>query len=283
MVIREWIELKWLSRGLNDGLCENCNESSVTEECLPWSDMRRSKPRQAKLRSESRQRYSARVCRVRLSPWVPSLYVLYIVCRKTWIVALDFPFYSLLRFPEGNAFLDQLSTYNFENDRTPLSELSMWVLVALGNDALLNGGSKCVIIIIVNYTVSRILRQQLSSHIMLKDNKNVTKLSNIFYTVRLTPWFESVSELYRPSDCRLSAKLVQTFADRRFDVISVTDTYGRILGFLDWICYFSFQVVPQLYSRDWVDPVPDPLVLRISGSTGNRTRTSGSVATNSDH
>jgi hypothetical protein len=29
-----------------------------------------------------------------------------------------------------------------------------------------------------------------------------------------TPWLESASELYRPSDHRLSAKLVQTLADR---------------------------------------------------------------------
>jgi hypothetical protein len=32
-----------------------------------------------------------------------------------------------------------------------------------------------------------------------------------------------------------------------------------------------------------VDPVPDPLLLRKSGSAGNRTWTSGSVARNSDH
>jgi hypothetical protein len=32
-----------------------------------------------------------------------------------------------------------------------------------------------------------------------------------------------------------------------------------------------------------VDPVPHPLLLRISGSAGNRTRTSGSVAMNCDH
>jgi hypothetical protein len=32
-----------------------------------------------------------------------------------------------------------------------------------------------------------------------------------------------------------------------------------------------------------VDPVPDPLLLRKSGRTGNLTRTSGSVARNSDH
>jgi hypothetical protein len=32
-----------------------------------------------------------------------------------------------------------------------------------------------------------------------------------------------------------------------------------------------------------VDPVPNPLLLRKSGRVGNRTRTSGSVARNSDH
>jgi hypothetical protein len=32
-----------------------------------------------------------------------------------------------------------------------------------------------------------------------------------------------------------------------------------------------------------VDPVPDPILLRKSGSAGNRTRTSGSVARNSDY
>jgi hypothetical protein len=41
------------------------------------------------------------------------------------------------------------------------------------------------------------------------------------------------------------------------------------------------KVAPQLYSRGWVDPVPDPLLF--FGSAGNRTRASGSVAKNSDH
>jgi hypothetical protein len=39
-----------------------------------------------------------------------------------------------------------------------------------------------------------------------------------------------------------------------------------------------YQVAPQLYLRVWVDPVPDTLLLRKSGSAGNRTRASGSVA-----
>jgi hypothetical protein len=38
-----------------------------------------------------------------------------------------------------------------------------------------------------------------------------------------------------------------------------------------------------LSSDDSVDAVTDPLLLRRSGSTGNRTRISGSVARNSDH
>jgi hypothetical protein len=63
-------------------------------------------------------------------------------------------------------------------------------------------------------------------------------------------------------------------------VISVTDPYGRILGFLDQNRYFFFQVATQFVFTKWT-PVPDPL-LRKSGSAGNRTRTSGSLARNSD-
>jgi hypothetical protein len=32
-------------------------------------------------------------------------------------------------------------------------------------------------------------------------------------------------------------------------VVSTTDPYGRILGFLDLSRYFVFQVAPQLYSQ----------------------------------
>jgi hypothetical protein len=63
-------------------------------------------------------------------------------------------------------------------------------------------------------------------------------------------------------------------------VVNRTDPYGRMLGFLDRSRYYFFQVAPPLYSRAWVDPVSDPLLLRESG---NRTRAYGSVARNSDH
>jgi hypothetical protein len=81
----------------------------------------------------------------------------------------------------------------------------------------------------------------------------------------------------------LSAKLVSTFADRYCHAVGVKDPYGRILGFLDRSRYFFFQVAPQLYSRGWLDRIPDPLLLRECASAGNRTRTTGSVARNSDY
>jgi hypothetical protein len=55
-----------------------------------------------------------------------------------------------------------------------------------------------------------------------------------------SPWPESASELFRPSDRRLSAKLVPNFK---------ADLYGRNLGFLERIRYSFFQVAPQLHSR----------------------------------
>jgi hypothetical protein len=65
-------------------------------------------------------------------------------------------------------------------------------------------------------------------------------------------------------------------------VVSVTDPYGRILGFLYRSPCFLFQVAPQFYLRGRMDPVPD-LRLTKSGRAGNRTLTSGSVARKSDH
>jgi hypothetical protein len=77
-----------------------------------------------------------------------------------------------------------------------------------------------------------------------------------------TPWPQSASELYQPSDSHLSAKLVPTFADRML-------SRGQRNG------YVFFQVAPQLYSRGWVDSIPDPLLIKYA-SAGKRTRTSGS-------
>jgi hypothetical protein len=48
------------------------------------------------------------------------------------------------------------------------------------------------------------------------------------------------SELYRPSDRPLSAKLVTTFGDRWRCVVSSQDPYARIIAFLDRSSYFFF-------------------------------------------
>jgi hypothetical protein len=59
-----------------------------------------------------------------------------------------------------------------------------------------------------------------------------------------------MSELYQPSDRRLSAKLVPTFADRGVSHSQHSGPpYNRNLGFLDQSRYFLFQIAPQLHSR----------------------------------
>jgi hypothetical protein len=70
----------------------------------------------------------------------------------------------------------------------------------------------------------------------------------------------------------MSAKLVPTFADRGCHVVNTIDPHGCTLGFLNRSRYYFFQVAPQLYSRGWVDPVPDPPLLRNSGNARKRTR-----------
>jgi hypothetical protein len=77
--------------------------------------------------------------------------------------------------------------------------------------------------------------------------RNVYKLQypTEFQTLNSVAWVRDQTNL--PSDRRLPAKLVPTFADRGCQVVSVTDPYGRMLGFLDRSRYFFFQVAPQFY------------------------------------
>ena len=76
----------------------------------------------------------------------------------------------------------------------------------------------------------------------------------------------------RQSGRRRSAKLVPTFADRGVSRGQRNESPRPLISvYRTWIATF-IQVVPQLTSRGWVHPVPDPLPLRKSGSAGNRTR-----------
>jgi hypothetical protein len=52
------------------------------------------------------------------------------------------------------------------------------------------------------------------------------------FVIKKTPWSEPASEIFLPSDRCLSAKWLPTFVDRGCHVVSMTDPYGRILGFL---------------------------------------------------
>jgi hypothetical protein len=71
----------------------------------------------------------------------------------------------------------------------------------------------------------------------------------------------------------LSAKVNAKFCEYgECRVVSWADPHVRNLAFLDRSRYSFFQLAPQQYSGGWVDPVPNPLLLRKSGSTGNRTR-----------
>jgi hypothetical protein len=66
-------------------------------------------------------------------------------------------------------------------------------------------------------------------------------------------------------------------------MVSPTDPYSGNLAFLDQSRYYFFKVAPRLQSRGSVDTVPHPLLLKKSGSTGNRTRTSGFAARNTNY
>jgi hypothetical protein len=93
------------------------------------------------------------------------------------------------------------------------------------------------------------------------------------YFILITKQTNKLRGLSPRANRHLSAKLVPTFADKgvsrsqrsgsRTDVISIFYTWSRYVFF-------------QLYSRGWVDPVPETPLIRISCSAGNRTRTSHS-------
>jgi hypothetical protein len=67
--------------------------------------------------------------------------------------------------------------------------------------------------------------------------------------------------------------LVLTFADRGVSHGQRDGTSTVVtLGVLYRSHYFFIQVEPHFSSRGWVDPVPNPLLSRKSGRTGNQTR-----------
>jgi hypothetical protein len=66
-------------------------------------------------------------------------------------------------------------------------------------------------------------------------------------------------------------------------VVSMTVPYGRILDFLDQSHYYSLSSSYSVVLTRLSGPVTDQLLVRKSVSIGNQTKTSRSVAKNSDH
>jgi hypothetical protein len=92
------------------------------------------------------------------------------------------------------------------------------------------------------YVFTQQMRAQTTFPVTLSLLCPATALPASLYYIKKTPWPEPASELYRPSDRRLSAKLVPNFADRGCHVVSATVFYGRILGCLGRSRYFFFQL-----------------------------------------
>jgi hypothetical protein len=67
-----------------------------------------------------------------------------------------------------------------------------------------------------------------------------------------TNYTDRTTAACRRSDCQL-------FADRGWYVVSVTDPLLPYSRFSRQEPLLFYQVAPQLYSRGWVDPVPEPL------------------------
>jgi hypothetical protein len=75
-----------------------------------------------------------------------------------------------------------------------------------------------VVILVSAFLVGATYYRQCDRHRRTKQRLTLTLVIRHLFPVssKKTPWPESASELYRPSDHRLSAKLVPTFANRGF-------------------------------------------------------------------
>jgi hypothetical protein len=74
-------------------------------------------------------------------------------------------------------------------------------------------------------------------------------LSLVSTTEELLGRKSSVSGLEHEVNQVTEAKLATTFRARGCHVVSVTDPYGRILGFLERSRYYFFKATPPLHLR----------------------------------
>jgi hypothetical protein len=92
------------------------------------------------------------------------------------------------------------------------------------------------------------------------------RLFKILSIPKQTPWPEPMSELYRLSERHLSAKLAPTFVNRRCHVVSVTDPYGCILGFLGRTKYTYITYSVALVRKRTIPTKRPPLFGEVSAN-----------------
>jgi hypothetical protein len=73
------------------------------------------------------------------------------------------------------------------------------------------------------FSYSTLCKDKLRKNTIFSEEEAQVATSLRLFSLKQTPWPESTSELYRPSDRRVSVKLVPPFAGRGCHVVSVTD------------------------------------------------------------
>ena len=162
-----------------------------------------------------------------------------------------------------------------------LTVLQMRLLVyeALGRDFLL----------VIRFSRVSVISPMFDTHrrlnITLIGRNSGRNLGNTEPTIVREDWTETVYLFFfssgatalqgfgRQSSRRRLAKLVPTFADGGVSRGQRNGSPRPLISvYRTWIATYFIQAAHQLTSRGSVHPVPDPLPLRKSGSTGNRTR-----------
>jgi hypothetical protein len=92
---------------------------------------------------------------------------------------------------------------------------------------------------------------------------------NNYFSHKQTPWPESASELYRPSDLRLSTKLVPTSADRGRHVVIAFKSYWT-LCFLYGRCRVKYSVCSETKAGAYTEPPFEITATAKQGSSHHR-------------
>jgi hypothetical protein len=147
----------------------------------------------------------------------------------------------------------------------PVAHLSKWFLMTPSNTTKFQYVNSPFFIFLLTHYMFRPLRAIFRWDIQLKKLHGLSPRAN--YTDRATA-------ATRRSGCqllRIEGATWSAWSLRPYSRISRKEPL------------LFYKVAPQLYSRGWVDPVPDRLLLFFFDSAGNRTRASGFIAKNSDH